>query len=117
MYRYTVQLADSPAWRQPSGHAPLDRSRVGERAEAKHRAVGQLDAVDHVRGVEDEDVVAGLAAGFELGDLEVRASDRLAVVAPGRRRVVDGVAAADDLELEPESGGPRSSGDARQRLR
>src|SRR5439155_12665929 len=80
--------------------------RVGGRAEAQDRVVGQLDAVGHARRIEDEDVAAGLAPGLELGQLEGAALDGLAGVAPRRGWIIHGVALTDDLDLEVEAHRP-----------
>src|SRR5689334_20452413 len=83
--------------------APLDRDRVGARAEAHDRVVAELDAVGDPRGIEDQDVVAGLAALLELGDLERARGDRVAVLAERGRGVGARVAGLGDLDLEDEA--------------
>src|SRR5438132_1550831 len=82
--------------------ASLDGHRVGPRAEAQDRVVAELDAVRDARGVEDEDVVAGLAPRLYLGDLERARGDGLAVLAERGRGVRARVARPGDLHLEVE---------------
>src|SRR4051794_38393885 len=82
--------------------AALHRDGVGGRAVEQDRVLGELDAVRHADRIEDEHVVARLAAGLELCQLERAGGDPVALIRPDRAGVVDLVARSRDRQLERE---------------
>ena len=69
------------------------------------RVVGELDAVNDPSRVEDVDAALGLGVVHDRGDLEAAGDDQLAVVRPDRRRIVERIPLAGELEQQLEPGG------------
>jgi hypothetical protein len=67
------------------------------------RVVRELDAVGRSCGVEHEDVVARVASGLELGELERAHRHGLPVVRPLRGRVGHAIALARELNAKVEA--------------
>src|SRR5215218_5194180 len=93
--------------------APVRRDGVGARASVEDGVVRELDAFDNAGGVEDLDVALGLGVVHEPLDLKAPRRHELALVGPDRRRIVDRIVLAGDLEqqLEPNRASAKALGE------